>query len=99
MPNFDRLFEQYDELRGKSDVETRDFRDWTLILGLAVSAIGTMVTFNTSTTASLYGETKRDFLTVAKAPTSYAHPHKVLASEGPLHWPVAIDWFDFRRHM
>lgn len=65
MSDFDRLFEQSNELRGKSDGDTSGFRGWTLILVLAISAIGTMVTFSVRAPSSLHIETKSDFLTVA----------------------------------
>ncbi len=90
MPDFDRLFEQFDELRGKSDGYTSGLTGWTLILGLAISATGTILAFSTCASAILYTETNCDFLTVAMDETFIAPPRKVLFLEGPAHFIAVV---------
>jgi hypothetical protein len=46
MPDFDRLFRDFDEVHEKPDRDSSRFRNWILILGLAVSATVPVVTFN-----------------------------------------------------
>jgi len=46
MPDFDRLFKEFDEAQRKPDHDSGRFSNWTLILGLVVSATVPVVTFS-----------------------------------------------------
>lgn len=46
MPDFDRLFKEFDEAQRRPDHVSCQFSNWTLILGLAVSATVPVVTFS-----------------------------------------------------